>query len=110
VHLHIDISLFSSFVALLGVKAYVEIFEGRINKRKVEYNEFRQSTHAAIALLLLSSLAFHIALWPHYHWNSIIVLGLAFFGVIMPFLLMTPSLIQNIVSFVLLTVFLQQYA
>jgi hypothetical protein len=38
------------------------------------------------------------------------VLGLAFFGVIMPLLLMIPSWLQNIVSFVALTAFLQQYA
>jgi len=88
----------------------VEIFEGRINKKKVNYDNFRQATHAAIALLLVSSLAFNIALWPHYRWNSPLVLGLAFFGVFLQFLLLVPSSIQNIVTFIALTFFLQEYA
>jgi len=93
----------------LGIKAYVELFEGRFNKKTVNYDNFPQSTHAAIVLFLLSSLAFHIALWPHYRWNSVVVLSLAFFGVILQFLLLVPSWVQNIVSFVVLTFFLQQY-
>ena len=96
-------------IALLGVKAYVEIFEGKLNKKTVNYENFRQSTHAAIALFLASSLAYHIALWPHYRWNSIIVLSVAFFGVILQFLLLVPSWVQNIVGFVGLTFFLQEY-
>jgi len=87
----------------------VEIFEGRVKKRTVNYANFPQSTHAAIVLFLVSSLAYHIALWPHYAWNSILVLSLAFFGVILQFLLLVPSWVQNIVSVVLLTVFLQEY-
>lgn len=97
------------YAALLGIKAYVEIFEGRMNKKTVDYENFRQSTHAAIALFLASSLAYHIALWPHYRWNSIIVLSLAFFGVILQFLLLVPSWVQNIVGFVALTFFMQEY-
>ena len=96
--------------ALLGVKAYVEIFEGRMRKTTVNYKNFRQSTHAAIGLFVLSSLAFHIALWPHYHWNTILVLGIAFFGVILQLLLLLPSWLQNIVSFVAVTLFLQEYS
>lgn len=98
-----------SFSALLGIKAYVEIFEGYLKKQKVEYANFRQSTHAAIALFLASSLAYHVALWPHYGWNSIVVLSLAFFGVILQFLLLAPAWVQNIAGFVLLTFFLQEY-
>jgi hypothetical protein len=96
--------------ALLGIKAYVEIYEGRIKKRQIEYSTVPHSTRAALVLFLLSSICYHVALWPHYGWNSCIVLGLAFFGVIMPLLLMIPSWLQNIVSFVALTAFLQQYA
>jgi hypothetical protein len=91
------------------VKAYVELFEGKLNKKKVDYEHFKQSTHAAIFLILLSSFAFHIALWPHYGWNTPIVLGLFGFGVVLQFLLLVPSWVQNVVGFVLLTFFLQEY-
>jgi hypothetical protein len=107
-YLSITVSLYRS-LALLGVKAYVEIYERRVNKAKVDYETFPQCTHAAIILILLSSIAYHIALWPHYHSNTFIVLGILFFGSVIPFVLMTPSSIQNIVSFVLLAFFLQQY-
>jgi hypothetical protein len=100
----------SNDTALLGIKAYVEIYEGRINKATVNFKTFPQSTHAALALLLLSSLAYHVALWPHYRWNTFIVLGLTFFGVMIPGILLMPSWMQNIVSFAGLAFFLQQYS
>jgi hypothetical protein len=102
-------SILKLFLALLGIKAYVEIYEGRINKATVDYKNFPQSTHAAIILILLSSIAYHIALWPHYHFNTFIVLGVLFFGVVLQFILMTPSSVQNVVSFVLLALFIQEY-
>jgi len=106
---HTSLRLHYHYAALLGIKAYVEIFEGYMKKQKVDYENFRQSTHAAIALFLASSLAYNIALWPHYGWNSIIVLSLAFFGVILQFLLLVPAWVQNIAGFALFTFFLQEY-
>jgi hypothetical protein len=107
--LNLSRPLLNLLLALLGVKAYVEIYEGRVKKATVDYKTFPQSTHAAIILLLLSSIAYHIALWPHYHYNTFIVLGILFFGVVLQFILMTPSSIQNVVSFVLLALFIQEY-
>ena len=104
-----DFFLLTTLLALLGIKAYVEIYEGRINKATVDYKNFPQSTHAAILLILLSSIVYHIALWPHYHYNTFIVLGILFFGVVLQFMLMTPSSVQNIVSFLLLAFFIQEY-
>ena len=104
-----SLSLSKLLLALLGIKAYVEIYEGRVKKATVDYKTFPQSTHAAIILILLSSIAYHIALWPHYRFNTFIVLGILFFGVVLQFILMTPSSVQNIVSFVLLALFLQEY-
>lgn len=101
--------ILTTLLALLGIKAYVEIYEGRINKATVDYKNFPQSTHAAILLILLSSIVYHIALWPHYHYNTFIVLGILFFGVVLQFMLMTPSSVQNIVSFLLLAFFIQEY-
>jgi hypothetical protein len=95
---------------LLGIKAYVEVYEGRLRKTKVDYEHFRQTTHAAIALFLFSSLCYHIALWPHYSWNAIVVLSIAFFGVILQIMLLIPSWLQNILSVIVLAFFLQEYS
>jgi hypothetical protein len=92
------------------VKAYVEIYEGRVRKAKVDYAHFRQTTHVSIALFLFASLCYHIALWPHYHWNTILVLGISFFGVLMQLMLLIPSWLQNILSFIALALFLQEYS
>lgn len=94
---------------MIGIKSYVELIEGKLRKRKVDYNNFKNVTHIVIVLLLLSSGAYHAALWPHYGWNTPLVLGLSFFGVILQFLLMVPTTVQNAVSFVLLALFIQEY-
>jgi hypothetical protein len=107
--LNLSFPRFLPLLALLGVKAYVEVYEGRVKKATVDYKTFPQSTHAAIILFLLSSIAYHIALWPHYHYNTFIVLGIVFFGIVLQFIVMTPSSVQNVVSFVLLALFIQEY-
>lgn len=96
--------------AILSIKAYVELYEGKMKKNAVNYKNYRNTTHAVMVLLLLATVAFNAALWPHYGWNSPFVLGIAFFGVIVQFLLMVPTYVQNAVGFVALTFFLQQYA
>lgn len=98
-------------VAMFMVKGYVELYEGRMKKVKVNYQNFKQTTHLVLGLWCLSALFFHIALWPHYGWNTPLVLGFAGFGVVLQFLLLFPNtLIQNAVAFVALTFLLQQYA
>lgn len=87
----------------------MELYEGRIRKRKVDYAHYKHETHLGIFLILLCSLAFHVALWPYYRWNTPIALGLCFFGVILQFLLIVPVWLQNLVAFVGLTFFLQEY-
>jgi hypothetical protein len=78
-------------------------------KHKIDYQNFPQSTHAGIGLFLFASLAFHIAYWPHYGWNTFFVLGLLFWGVVIQFLLIAPTEVQNLVGLVGLTLFLQEY-
>jgi hypothetical protein len=95
---------------MLSIKAYVELYEGKIKKAKVNYANFPQTTHAVLFLLLLSSIAFNLALWPHYGWNTPLLLGMAGFGVILQLLLLIPSMwAQNAVAFVSLTFFLQEF-
>jgi uncharacterized membrane protein len=98
------------YTAILIVKSYMEIFEGKLRKKKVDYNNYRQTTHLAIVLIILSSLSFTIALYPHYGFvNSMILLCVLGFGVILNLALILPSNIQNALSFILLTYFLQVY-
>ena len=78
-------------------------------KQKVNYENFPQCTHLGIALIVIASVAFHIAYWPHYGWNTPLVLGLLFWGVLIQVMLLIPSDVQNILGFVALTFFLQEY-
>jgi hypothetical protein len=96
-------------IAILSIKAYVEMYQGKVQKKQVNYKNFRQTTHVLIFLILLATLAFNIALWPHYGWNSPVLLGICFFGLILQFLLIVPNSVQNLGGFAILTFFLQQY-
>jgi len=80
-----------------------------VKKRKVNYENFPQSTHAALLLIVVASVAFNVALWPHYHWNSLIALGLFFFGVVVQFLVIVPPWFSNAAALIGLTYFLQEY-
>lgn len=95
--------------AILTIKAYVELYEGMVRRQQVNYENFKQTTHAAIFLILFTSVAFHVALWPYYRWNTPIALGLAFFGVIVQFLVVVPVWFQNLAAFAGLAFFLQEY-
>jgi hypothetical protein len=95
--------------AILTIKAYVELYEGMVRRQQVNYENFKQTTHAAIFLILFTSVAFHVALWPYYRWNTPIALGLAFFGVIVQFLVIVPVWFQNLSAFAGLAFFLQEY-
>jgi hypothetical protein len=107
----IRIPLTANFIttAILGIKAYVEMYEGQIRKNQVNYKNFPQTTHLVMALILLSTVAFNVALWPHYGANSPIILGIFFFGIILQLCMVVPTYVQNMVGFVALTFFLQEY-
>mmetsp|Transcript_47648 Transcript_47648/g.134251 ORF Transcript_47648/g.134251 Transcript_47648/m.134251 type:complete len:175 (+) Transcript_47648:92-616(+) len=96
-------------VAILFVKAYVELYAGKLQKQKISYKEFPQSTHTVMALILLSSIAFHLALWPVFRSASMLVMFLV--GMfILNFCLLVPTYVQNLVAFALLTFFIQEYS
>ena len=80
-----------------------------MKKATVNYKNFPQTTHAVLLLIVVSSVAYNIALWPHYGWNAPFILAIAGFGLILQFLLLVPTSVQNAVAFVGLTFFLQQY-
>ena len=105
------LTLILSSLAMFLIKAHVEIYQGRLQRQTVNYQNFRQTTHLFLALWTMGSLCFFVALWPHYKWNSIVVLSLLAFGVVLQFLLLVSnSVAQNTIALVALTFFLQQYA
>ena len=96
-------------LAILFLKAYVELYAGKLQKQKISYQTFPQTTHAVMVLILLSSLAFHLALWPVFGSTSMLIMFLI--GMfILNFCLLMPTSVQNLVAFVLLTFFLQEYS
>ena len=96
--------------AALGVKAYVEMYAGKIQGQAVNYQNFKSSTHAIIFLILLSSLSFHVALWPAYGAKTFLIMLLFGFGILLQFALLVPTYVQNLVGVVLMTFFIQEYA
>jgi hypothetical protein len=103
------LNYFVSGTAILFVKAYVELYAGKLHKQKISYKEFPQSTHAVMALILASSVAFHLSLWPVFGSASMLIMFLV--GMfILNFCLLMPTYVQNLVAFALLTFFIQEYS
>jgi len=96
-------------IAILFVKFYVEIFMGKLNKKTVNYKNFRQSTHFIMFLLLLASVAFHISLWPAFGMQTVFIMTVIGYGILVQISLLLPIYVQNIGGVVSLTLFIQQY-
>lgn len=92
------------------IKAYMELYEGRIRKQKVEYQSYKNCTHAVMLLVLLASIAFHKSLWQAYGGpKTMLIMFLFGWGILLQLCLFLPTPIQNAIAFVGLTFFLQQY-
>lgn len=96
-------------IALLGIKAYLEMYEGKIKKKKVDYQNYKTATHAALFLWCVASFAFWKALWGEYGIKTVLVLLLVGYGILLQFMLLVPTWLQNVIGFIGLTFFLQQY-
>ncbi len=98
-----------SETGILFIKAYVELFAGKLQKKTINYKKFPQTTHTVMVLILLSSISFHLALWPVFHSASMLIMF--FVGMfLLNFCLLMPTYVQNFAAFVLLTFFLQEYS
>ena len=53
-------------IAIMLLKGYVELYAGKTQKRKVEYDNFKSATHWTILLILISWISFHLSLSPVY--------------------------------------------
>lgn len=95
-------------LALFSIKAYVEMYTGKLQKQEVSYKALPDLTHAAILLIFLSGIAFHIALWPVYGGQSMFVMFLVG-AFLLNFCLMFPTIVQNLVAFAMMTFFIQEY-
>jgi uncharacterized membrane protein len=84
------------------------MYAGKLKKQNVNYENFPRSTQSALLLLILASLAFHAALWPVYGGKSMIIMTLVG-ALLLNFCMLFPTYVQNFVTFVLLTFFLQEY-
>ena len=94
---------------ILLVKAYVEMYAGKLQKQKISYKTFPQTTHTVLVLIILSSIAFNVALWPAFGSGAMVVMSLV--GIfILNFCMLMPTYVQNLVAFVLLAFFLQEYS
>mmetsp|Transcript_13280 Transcript_13280/g.19536 ORF Transcript_13280/g.19536 Transcript_13280/m.19536 type:complete len:175 (+) Transcript_13280:168-692(+) len=97
-------------IGLLIIKFYVEIFMGKINKATVSYKHFPKSTHSVMFLLLLSSVAFNTALWPAYGLKTLFIMTVVIgYGILVQLSLLVPTYAQNVMAFVLMTFFIQEY-
>mmetsp|Transcript_18909 Transcript_18909/g.28746 ORF Transcript_18909/g.28746 Transcript_18909/m.28746 type:complete len:186 (-) Transcript_18909:1598-2155(-) len=108
-HLWFKIGLGAS-IAISVIKCYMEMFEGKMKKKKVEYENYKTATHSVMALFLLASFSFHKSLWGQFGGGWTILINFAFgFGILLQFTLLVPTYVQNIVTFVGLTFLIQEY-
>mmetsp|Transcript_4551 Transcript_4551/g.6457 ORF Transcript_4551/g.6457 Transcript_4551/m.6457 type:complete len:186 (+) Transcript_4551:54-611(+) len=96
-------------IAIQCIKGYMELYEGQLKKKRVEYKNYKTATHVTIILILVASLAFHLALWPEYGFQTLLVMFLFGYGILLQILLLIPTYIQNPITIVAMTYFLQQY-
>lgn len=88
----------------------MEMYEGKLRKQTINYKNYPQSTHSIMVLFLLASISFNIAIWPAFGVLSLAILTIIGYGLLLQFALLVPTYVQNIVCFVLLTFFLQEYS
>jgi len=96
-------------IAILAIKGYMEIYEGKINKKQISYKTYPNCTHAVIILGLLTNIAFGTSLWPLYGTSTLWIIPMFGFGVLLQIMLIVPVWGQNILSVVVLMYFLQEY-
>eukprot|EP00565_Helicotheca_tamesis_P007965 CAMPEP_0185725840 /NCGR_PEP_ID=MMETSP1171-20130828/1993_1 /TAXON_ID=374046 /ORGANISM="Helicotheca tamensis, Strain CCMP826" /LENGTH=180 /DNA_ID=CAMNT_0028394061 /DNA_START=119 /DNA_END=661 /DNA_ORIENTATION=- len=97
-------------VALVALKSWVELYQGKTKKRKVNYENFRNETHAVMLLMMGVSISFHKALWVVYGGGqTMLIMALFSFGICLQLALMIPPWAWNVLAVVSLTFFIQIY-
>jgi hypothetical protein len=111
---HVDHSWFkiglAASIAVSMIKAYMELYETKVRKQKVEYANYKNATHAVMILILVASFAFHKSLWGAYGGlKTMLIMFLFGWGILLQLCLLLRPWLQNLVAFVGLTFLLQQY-
>jgi hypothetical protein len=97
-------------IAVSMIKAYMELYEAKVRKQKVEYANYKNCTHAVLTLITIASFAFHKSLWDFYGgFKTMFIMFLFGWGLLLQVCLLLPTSAQNVIAFVGLTYFLQQY-
>mmetsp|Transcript_1437 Transcript_1437/g.3056 ORF Transcript_1437/g.3056 Transcript_1437/m.3056 type:complete len:170 (-) Transcript_1437:2215-2724(-) len=97
-------------IAVMAIKAYVELYEGKKKKKSVDYKNFKSVTHWTLLLIIASWISFHMAICPVYGFFKTWLIMVGFgYGILIQSALMIPVWGQNFISVVLMTFFLQQY-
>ena len=75
------------------------------------YENAKQQTHTAIALILFSSVTFNAALWPKYGFvQTCLIAAMVRYGILWNFFMLVPwTSVQNFVGIVGCMFFLQSY-
>ncbi len=111
IYLLYKISLHSlSITAIAAIKCYMEMFEGRVRKKKIDYQHYKTATHSVIVLFVLASFSFHKALWEQFGGGKTLFINFLFgFGILLQFALLVPTWVQNIITFVFAGFIIQEY-
>ena len=89
---------------------HMELYEGKMRKQKIEYQNYKSSTHAVMILWIIATICFNAALWNALGGlKTMLVLLIFSFGVLIQLMLLLPTAVQNIITFIGLTFFLQMY-
>ncbi|GMH82196.1 hypothetical protein TrST_g11678 [Triparma strigata] len=109
-HTLMNLSVMSS-LAMLTLKVYMESLRPSRFKDKLVYENAKQQTHTAIALILFSSVTFNAALWPKYGFvQTCLIAAMVGYGILWNFFMLVPwTSVQNFVGIVGCMFFLQSY-
>jgi len=110
-HTSFNVCVLTCLLMLTG-KTYLEGVRQTVYKEKLSYETHRQTTHAAIVLILLSSASYFFALLPKYRLlTSLLICSMTGYGVVFNFFVLVPyTWIQNSVGFVLGIWFIQAWS
>ncbi len=93
----------SSLVVLLW--AYLDVYVGALQGRKVHYEDTRTTTHVILLSMLVTGIALNVAIWPVYHAASLVLVTMLSYGVLFQFLILFPSWVYNPLLFSLYAIF-----
>jgi len=99
----------ASSVAIQMIKGYIELYDGKSKKQKIEYKNYRHETHAILALFLVASVSFNCALWAEFGGFKTMGILVLFGTVLLQTALLFPTWLQNLLGIAIMTFILQQY-